>query len=392
MEKQNNNELINRIKEVLKDHEEPYTLGAWEQFERNRKKGRLAAGWKFAIGAAASFAALAIAFFLINDYGSESVITPVHTEIQRKPYFSVPEKVKKNHPAENHFSTPHDQTVRQLPEPEFTTGNAFSNDAALAVNRATSLSGDKEAASGYALAKAESRSTELSGVMKPDSHIETAYYRSILSSKPKDETFSAFRIGVAVAPMVSGGEAGTDLGLSGGVATEWELSEKFSLASGLLFAQNQLLYEPGAGELSAASNLNSVQANLVAIELPLNLQYHVNEHVFVSAGISSATFLKESYDYTYEFETMVFVEEDFRESGTQTVAKPITTYETVAREEPALTTFNVAAFYNLSLGYQYGLNEHILLSVEPFIKLPATGLTHNDLRYSAGGIQLKVKF
>jgi len=176
------------------------------------------------------------------------------------------------------------------------------------------------------------------------------------------------------------------LGLGAGISTDFRLSKNFKIATGLGLIQNNLTYSqniPGGSLLAANSNyaaspstgviiqnpgLSSINARLVALDIPLNLTYTFlpgKNSISVSAGISSNTFVKEAYGYHYSNLT----------SSTQTIK--------------SFNNFDFAKTLNLSAGFAYPLGKNNL-QIEPFLKYPLGGNGSQQLKFGSAGIILKM--
>jgi len=208
---------------------------------------------------------------------------------------------------------------------------------------------------------------------------------------------------LAYAPLMNVYDSQTDWGIGGGFFTDWNFSDNMALSSGLFIAQNQLKYRNEHGSLARLSenntltsmpgNLASMQVDLVSLEIPLSFRYYLTDQFSVSAGISSVAYLKENFDYTYEYQQQIQVFETGDTAGPQPMTtRMVTLTESHTETEPSLTGMDLAAFYTFTIGYQYNIAERQKISVEPFLKLPTGQLTSRDIQYTTGGLQLKIHF
>lgn len=186
--------------------------------------------------------------------------------------------------------------------------------------------------------------------------------------------------------------------LGAGLASDIHLSKNLKLSTGIAVNQNTLDYGnhlPSHGGLfgsvnaavnlasftaasSAASYsipvLKSYYAQLTSLDVPLNLKYEFNPQKsssFISFGVSSGTFINESYISQYGSATTI----------TQTL-----------KNNPAgFSSFYFAKTLDFSfgLGYPIGKNH---LSIEPFVKYPLRGMGAEQILFGAGGLNLKFNF
>jgi len=183
-----------------------------------------------------------------------------------------------------------------------------------------------------------------------------------------------------------------------GFASDIHLAKNLKLSTGVAIGQNTLdygnhlpqrqgLYAAAAAvplqnvaysNNSAASYslpvLKNYNAQLTSLDVPLNLKYEFNPQKnssFVSLGVSSGTFINETYSSQYSSAS----------SATQTVNSNIESF----------SSFYLAKTLDFSfgLGYPIGKNR---LSVEPFVKYPLQGLGANQIRFGSGGLNLKFNF
>jgi len=197
--------------------------------------------------------------------------------------------------------------------------------------------------------------------------------------------------------------------LGAGITSEIKISRNLKLVTGITIAQNSMNFSggvptsvaqtsvsqniytaPGANTLRAYS-LNSAvtvasvpafknyDASLVGLDVPVNLKYDFNPKkmdAYVLAGLSSGTFINETYTYQYNYPALASA--SLQQIQNQTTHQSFNGFY-FGR------TLNVA----VGLGYPVGKN-HIVL--EPFLKYPLDGLGSQNIRFGAGGINLKFNF
>ena len=174
------------------------------------------------------------------------------------------------------------------------------------------------------------------------------------------------------------------------------INKNISFVTGLSVAQNSLSYDgqtlsiaqsssfysgntPGAAQSGSASTiLTNYNANLVGIDIPLNLKFSLNNQnnasFYVLAGFSSGTFINESYTYQYNYQS----------SSTASAEQSQTSNK-------GLGNFYFAKTINAAFGLGYPLGKNRLF-IEPFLKYPLSGLGAEQLKFGAGGINLKFNF
>ena len=197
--------------------------------------------------------------------------------------------------------------------------------------------------------------------------------------------------------------------VGGGITSDFKVSNRLKLSTGLYVAQNTLSYnstsipqavnnsaltiantgsklyaDPAASNATplnyiASPAINNFNANLLGLDIPINLKYQFNpakNDTYVAAGLSSGTYISETYSSAYNYSNIY---------GNSTLAQP---QEATNRQH--FNTFDFAKTLNLSFGVGYPLGKTNRLIVEPFLKYPLGGLGSQNIRFGASGINLKL--
>jgi len=189
--------------------------------------------------------------------------------------------------------------------------------------------------------------------------------------------------------------------LGAGVTSDIRINKNLKVVTGISIAQNSMSYSGFPTSLaSAKSNLatpssygvqaasitakstptvKNYNANLIGLDVPINLKYEINPDktdAYVSLGLSSGTFINESYTYKYNYPS--FLSSSLQATRDQTTANNFDSFYFAK-------TLNVA----FGIGYPFGKNR---LIIEPFLKYPLAGMGSQDLRFGAGGLNLKFNF
>lgn len=187
-----------------------------------------------------------------------------------------------------------------------------------------------------------------------------------------------------------------------GFTSDFRLSKNLKLSTGVALAQNSLSYNSSPPQSPSANNFvasapaakqqsalfatsavfpvfKNYNASLVGLDIPINIKYEFNPEktdAYISAGLSSGTFIDENYTYRYAYG-----------NGTSNAASN-------PDEQTTHNSFNNFYFgktlnFSFGMGYPVGGNR---LIVEPFVKYPLGGLGAQDIRFGAGGVNLKFSF
>lgn len=167
---------------------------------------------------------------------------------------------------------------------------------------------------------------------------------------------------------------GTKISSNFGVLLTYPVSEKLSFSTGAIYARK--LYDYGGsaatinGQPSAPWALN---ADCSVIDLPVNVNYQVlkkkNYSVQIHSGVSSYFMLKERYKYT----------------NTNPDGKVQSTTLEVRNQNQHL--LGVA---NLSVSFERKVSENVSVGVQPFLKLPLTGMGYYNYNLRSRGIAVSL--
>ncbi|QEM11869.1 outer membrane beta-barrel protein [Mucilaginibacter rubeus] len=191
-----------------------------------------------------------------------------------------------------------------------------------------------------------------------------------------------------------------------GFTSDIRLSKNLKLSTGLALAQNTLNYDKSqptntreavsfspaltAGynslsdfsKVSASPTFTNYNAKLVGLDIPVNLKYEFNPQkndTYISAGVSSGTFINEAYTASYSYPGLAMA------AGVQAQTSDETTHK-------SFNSFYFAKTLNVAFGVGYPLGKSNKLIIEPFLKYPLDGLGSQQIKFGAGGLNLKLNF
>ncbi|RYE21332.1 MAG: PorT family protein [Sphingobacteriales bacterium] len=193
-----------------------------------------------------------------------------------------------------------------------------------------------------------------------------------------------------------------------GFSSDFRISKNLKLSTGVSIAQNSFNYagnnnlpqqaasaslvaqavqnnDKGFNASGSSPVLNNYNARLTGLDVPVNLKFEFNpdkSDTYISAGLSSGTFINESYTYKYNYPALF--------SGNKDAPQPQQQVD-----EKITDSFN--GFYfgrtlNVAFGVGYPLGKHNRLVIEPFVKYPLSGLGAQQIKFGSGGINLKLNF
>ncbi|WP_345951665.1 hypothetical protein ABDD95_09570 [Mucilaginibacter sp. PAMB04274] len=198
-----------------------------------------------------------------------------------------------------------------------------------------------------------------------------------------------------------------------GFTTDIKLAGNFKLSTGIAIGKNTLNYngQPAkTGILNEAIGVSRAKASdypaasaapvlgfvgqrvapdpvvtgynvsLTGLDVPVNIKYEFNpkkSDSYISAGLSSGTFITETYRYQYDNSANVLgFSPEIPDASTR----------------KSFTQFGFGRMLNISMGIGYQITSSNRLVIEPFFNYPLSGLGSQQIRFGAGGINLRLKF
>ncbi|GAA4907322.1 hypothetical protein [Mucilaginibacter defluvii] len=241
---------------------------------------------------------------------------------------------------------------------------------------------------------------------KPIDRLFARDYASDTQKKQDQKADKLVNFGVYAATYVNYAKGSDNrVNVGAGVSSDFRISKNLKLSTGVSIAQNSFNYNVSspaelpavAADASVVANslraadekgfntsiappaLQNYNASLVGLDVPLNLKFEFDpdkNDTYISAGVSSGTFLNQSYNYRYSYSSIS--REDNR-----VVNEKI---------EQGFGNFYFARTLNVAFGVGYPLGKSNRLVIEPFVKYPLDGLGAQQIKFGAGGINLKLNF
>lgn len=439
-------ELIRHMAETLRNHTEPYKAGAWERFaahSANRPRRSLARfGW---VAAAAVLLLAAGLVWFNNSEGdihlaqqlpgpspSISGDMPDSTASETRPSAIIIEQGSQAPPELNSIPAQVTAMNGQTQVSPTDTNDVNARSADLVIEQYPTVhttAGGTDTLLMAAVPDASDSAGETVSTMPGESGVETpveavpeqsmdqgrqsASEQQLLARESGrrtygeavhegvSETSDKWNLGVVLAPSMTSER----LNIGGGFAVAYRLSDKFSLASGVSLndlgvAQQQagrpqeqaMNMDPNAPAPGTEPNhvgpyryreITSVTSTLLAIDVPLNLRYHVSASFYTSVGVSFLGILNER-------RTNHFVDHINQPTDYTNHLKAVHSAER-SGEQP-LQGKGYAGFVNFSVGRSVPLSSKVSISVEPYFKLPVGRLSREDMDLTNGGIRIVTGF
>jgi hypothetical protein len=196
-------------------------------------------------------------------------------------------------------------------------------------------------------------------------------------------------------------------GVSFGLYAEQRLTDNISIRPGLALAKHTYaLQDIPSGDRDMFSDItapaldglmSSVESfdtylDFMAMEIPINFLFKIHERrnksLFVSAGASTMVYLSQSYSGTLN---SVYTREVTNQTTGETYNETNRSIYKVESEYEAFSRMDLFGLANLSAGYSFPFSKHTNMVIEPFVQLPISKITSNNMRMGFGGVSIKIQ-
>ena len=200
------------------------------------------------------------------------------------------------------------------------------------------------------------------------------------------------RVGINFSPGLNSSPMGSAFTYSGGVCTDITLFPNILLSTGLQIEHQSV---KNGNNATASVSAARTRADLVNLDLPLNITWKFisgkSKSFYVSGGVSSLAYLSEKYDKTISIRQIAEVKT--MAAGSNKLSYKMENLETKTQTtEPSFNSIDIAGRLNVIFGMEQRLSPKLYLHIEPYMKIPVSGLATENLRFSTGGITCKISF
>lgn len=188
-----------------------------------------------------------------------------------------------------------------------------------------------------------------------------------------------FSLAISVGPdfnstnSIVGGKSSLALGIGVGVG----LTKKLSVQTGIIYGSKNYTassYNYTFNNPAVAATIAEINAACKVLEIPLRASYTIANHqkssIDLNAGLSSYLMLKEDYVFKYT-----------AASG----RKDRITEKTNANQ-------HFLSVIDLSATYTIKLNKKLGFGIEPYVKIPLSGIGEGDAPLKSSGVSLKLRY
>lgn len=202
---------------------------------------------------------------------------------------------------------------------------------------------------------------------------------------PPETSMSKFSLGFLLSPDINSISTFSEssIGSSMGIIVSYQISQSLSINTGVAYSKKAYSAEPyqykAAWAFSSAGRAAElINADCTVLDIPLNLSYNIAKSpkrtVFASAGLSSYLMLKEKY-------TLVA---NSKPSGYPSYSNPSYAYSN--ENQHLLSVLNVSAGVSKPIGKQTSL------VVEPYMRMPLTGIGQGKVQLKSIGLNFQLKY
>ena len=404
-------ELSEQIKDTLAGYEEEYVAGAWENFARKQKyilkkeqnRRKRVVYIRYAAGLAAC---LLLGIVLLNTFKKEQPAgagSPLIGVITNGSKTSA-EKSLKADPDKMHLTDPN-QTISGKTDTQQAISKQAYNQQTYRQQVVVKHAAIQQTTTQQTTAQQTEAANPPTNTPPP-----TAPKQAIAANIPTDYTDNRIsptstqttteksparkvRFGINVAQGINSTATSTAFNYSGGVNVDVPLSKTLALSTGIQI-ENQTVESKSTISNTAIPSDNR-RANIINLDFPLNIKWKFlsrkSGSYYIAGGISSLAYLSEKY-------MSIARKQELREVLSFMGSEETRTYKlenvetTTTNTAGASNQFDIAGRLNISIGFEKQISPTLYLHIEPFMKIPVSGLASENLIFTTSGITFKISF
>ncbi|OOQ58425.1 hypothetical protein [Mucilaginibacter pedocola] len=377
-------ELIDHIRTQLTEFEVGYRDGAWERFNRQQGRRRRVVFWTRLAGAAAIL--LCILRIIVPWVHQDGVVIQNHPQAQANRIRPVTPIAEQQHsPPARAVAV---SRIIKKARPTVAEGGALTEETpgrlTDSLNSMRPLLAAMENPGPMAL--------QVAGPFTESGHEEKIppgekqEVRTGVRERASGKWRLAFAFGQAMDNRLK-----ADIGL--GLDIAYKATGRLSISAGVHFNQLGGGFRDRHPDLSTSTGkvLTGSQASLQGIEIPFGLEIKASSRLYAHAGISAyaVTGQRQHLDYTEQKTTVnTYVDPDGNMRSETVTVNEFST-ESVP-EEQLRRRSGVFGLYNFAIGWRQQVAKKYAVSIEPFVKVPLSRYSDQNLNLVQGGLRLKV--
>ena len=420
-------ELIDHIATQLQHHEESYSPGAWERFSEKENKRKGFVFWPLWV-AAALILLFGSTFLIFNIQNRKQDVVLTHsksidkqTVTENKKPTDISTEIGTNTSLDLPF-TKNNQAQNRVSDIDFQTKNqviTITENTDIPIMDKVNHNALDNSLETIPLATANTRKVEITGETKKEIPFKKQTFEELLAQDSKANELKGagkstpngkWEPGVYVAPAMGNDNK---VNMNYGFSLSYKLADKLSISSGIAYsslsstsnpsAQNGMANDalasamPSSGSLASyssnnARSLESVNASVRGINIPLELKYNISKKIYTGIGVSALAILNNKQDNNY----LVSSGRNITVANTAGVAEQRMLIVTERVSEPQSQSSSAPdkyiGFYNFSFGYKQKISKKTDFAIEPFLRLPMKTFSNDNLNLTNGGLRLKIDF
>lgn len=390
------------VKSSLAGQEEGYVEGSWERFNLKQRRKRLLLIRKISAGVAAAVVlALVVTGLFITPAQKPLPITAQNDQtLQESDRVAVVSKTKLK------VSGEHSAVKKLIAKSEITEvkKSVQKNEIAGVTENIESKETIKESESESVAQKLTNvkeqidsslATTPLTTAEKTQKQVPaTISSRTAFALIENERHDRKVRFGINVAPGMSSATDGSALNIGGGINLDIALAKNLDISTGVQIEYRDI--ETAAGIGTGMSAVQQTSYNMTNLDIPLNITWKFKnsrtESYYVSGGFSSLAYLGENYSTT-SYSQVLQSSLVYGTSGEEnTVYKLVDVRTTTVERSEPFSSFDVAGRLNLMVGYSKSISPKLNLHLEPYLKIPLSGMGSKNMRFTTSGITCKISF
>lgn len=399
--------LAESIRNALENLEEQYTPGAWESFVNLRKRKRRIFYIKMGSGIAAALVGILLIAQVLTP---ESYNTPLETNYiinnksdqsggrheNNKTIREAPlQQDRENIEALATLSDESDETDTgeitkvSVERNEKLPQKAVEETIALLENLPVKTSGTTDYSDTVLVENGEhiSDSENFVPVMADESELVRG------NAEKKKAGQEKVRFGIHFSPGFNSTTSNSMFAFSGGISADFRLTRSLGFSTGIVAEQQNVVVQEKNNQFMGLGK--ETTARMLFLDIPLNIIWKFysdnSTSYYVSGGFSSLAYLSE--DYQNKTTTQELIEVVREENGQESVEYAVVTREAVTSASArSFQNFDVASRFNMMVGLEQRITTGLHFHIEPYLKIPLTGLGAQNLKYSTAGVTCKLSF
>jgi len=397
--KESEDELIAHIRESLTGHEEEYVPGAWENFNKNEGKKTVPVIWLWRLSSAAAvLLVVGAGIILFNQKATDQVpvqnvqykkeietVKEMPAPIETKQFKNAEANIARVQKASNILAVASDETFIAKESTIVTSAPAVDTkivepktDVAKVQTNPTPI---------------ENKSSAIQDFLNNETKKNQGEALAKVSTSQHEDKWE---MGLVVSPSFGNTKK---LNMGYGISMGYALTDKISLNSGVSYSEmaatkNLPATVSNSFIASGSKNLESIEAKVSGIDIPLEIKYRVSKNLYANVGVSAFAVINQKQSNSYIQEKVVerAVNSDTGLDQLKSFAVNERVVEQASESESEIKDGRYIGFYNFSFGYKQKISKGKSVSIEPFMKVPMKEVSKENLRLIGTGLRLKLDF